>query len=62
MAPRCRLFFLTDLTVNTSRTTRSNLDFQAGVRNLAGIKYSDPIALYQQVDTLPHPDDRSSSR
>jgi outer membrane cobalamin receptor len=46
--------FLTDLTVNTARLT-SNLDFQAGVRNLAGTKYSDPIALYQSVDTLPVP-------
>jgi outer membrane receptor for ferrienterochelin and colicins len=46
--------FLTDLTVNTSRLT-SNLDFQAGVRNLGGTKYSDPVALYQQVDTLPVP-------
>ncbi|MBZ5591205.1 MAG: TonB-dependent receptor [Acidobacteriia bacterium] len=46
--------FLTDLTVNTSRLT-SNLDFQAGVRNLAGIKYADPIALYDAVETLPVP-------
>lgn len=46
--------FLTNLTVNTSRLT-SNLDFQAGVRNLAGVKYSDPIAMYQKVDTLPVP-------
>jgi iron complex outermembrane receptor protein len=46
--------FLTDLTVNTARLT-SNLDFQAGVRNLAGTKYSDPFALYQSVDTLPVP-------
>ena len=46
--------FLTDLTVNTARLT-SNLDFQAGVRNLAGNKYNDPIALYQSVDTLPVP-------
>jgi len=46
--------FLTDLTVNTSRVT-SNFDFQAGVRNLAGVKYSDPIALYNTVDTLPVP-------
>jgi len=46
--------FLTDLTVNTSRLT-SNFDLQAGVRNLAGVKYSDPIALYNTVDTLPVP-------
>jgi outer membrane receptor protein involved in Fe transport len=46
--------FLTDITVNTSRLT-SNLDIQAGVRNLAGTKYFDPIALYDQVDTLPVP-------
>ena len=46
--------FLTDLTVSAAHVT-SNFDFQAGVRNLARVRYSDPIALYQQVDTLPVP-------
>lgn len=46
--------FLTDLTVSTSRLT-SNFDFQAGVRNLAGVKYYHPVALDQKVDTLPVP-------
>jgi outer membrane receptor protein involved in Fe transport len=46
--------FLTDLTVNTAHVT-ANFDFQAGVRNLAGNKYADPMALYDAVDTLPVP-------
>ena len=46
--------FLTDITVGTTRIA-PNLNFQAGVRNVSGVKYSDPIALYEKVDTMPVP-------
>ena len=46
--------FLADITA-TSKRLPGNLEMQAGVRNLWGVKYSDPIALYVKYDTMPQP-------
>ena len=46
--------FLSDITA-TSKRLPGNLELQAGLRNLWGVKYSDPIALYVKYDTMPQP-------
>ncbi|PYT29972.1 MAG: hypothetical protein DMG57_09940 [Acidobacteria bacterium] len=46
--------FLSDITASTKRLP-GNLGLQVGVRNLWGVKYSHPIALYVKYDTMPQP-------
>ena len=46
--------WLSDVTVSSNRLP-SNLEFQAGVRNIANRKYFDPVALDARFDTLPVP-------
>jgi outer membrane receptor protein involved in Fe transport len=46
--------WLSDLTISSNRLP-SNLEFQAGVRNIADRKYFDPVALDERFDTLPVP-------
>jgi outer membrane receptor for ferrienterochelin and colicin len=42
---------LTDIVVSSRQLTR-NMGVAAGIRNLANVKYQDPIALNSRVDTL----------
>jgi len=46
--------FLCDITASSKRLPE-NLELQAGVRDLWGVKYSDPIALYAPYDTMQQP-------
>ena len=46
--------FLHDITISAKRLP-GNLELQAGVRDLWGARYSDPIALYDKYDTMPQP-------
>jgi len=46
--------FLHDITVSSKRLP-GNVEVQAGVRDLWGTKYSDPIALSELYDTMPQP-------
>ena len=46
--------FLHDMTISAKRLP-GNLELQAGVRDLWGARYSDPIALYDRYDTMPQP-------
>jgi len=46
--------FLHDITISAKRLP-GNLELQAGVRDLWGNRYSDPIALYALYDTMPQP-------
>jgi iron complex outermembrane receptor protein len=44
--------FLPDLVASSNRLTRG-FDLQFGLRNIFNHKYSDPVALYSAVDTMP---------
>ncbi len=46
--------FLHDITISAKRLP-GNMELQAGVRDLWGARYSDPIALYEKYDTMPQP-------
>jgi len=46
--------FLHDITVSSKRLP-GNMEVQAGVRDLWGTKYSDPIALSDVYNTMPQP-------
>ena len=43
---------LSDFTLSSQRLP-ANLEMQAGVRDLAGVKYGDPVALAAGYDTMP---------
>ncbi len=45
---------LSDFTLSSKRLP-ANMEVQAGVRDLAGVKYSDPVALAAGYDTMPQP-------
>jgi iron complex outermembrane receptor protein len=46
--------FLSDVTISAKRLP-GNLELQAGVRDLWGARYADPIALYNKYETMPQP-------
>jgi iron complex outermembrane receptor protein len=46
--------FLHDITISTKRLP-GNLELQAGVRDVWGAKYADPIALYDKYETMSQP-------
>jgi outer membrane receptor protein involved in Fe transport len=46
--------FLADFTLTTKHLL-PNLDLRIGLRNAFNRKYSDPIALYPVVDSMPQP-------
>ena len=54
LGPRCRRLCLSDFTLSSKRLP-ANLEMQAGVRDLAGVKYADPVALAAGYDTMPQP-------
>ena len=45
---------LSDFTLSSKRLP-ANMELQAGVRDLAGVKYADPVALAAGYDTMPQP-------
>ena len=45
---------LSDFTLSSQRLP-ANMELQAGVRDLAGVKYADPVALAAGYDTMPQP-------
>lgn len=46
--------YLADLTLTTKHLTK-DLDMRFGLRNAFNLKYSDPVALYPVVDSMPQP-------
>ncbi len=45
---------VSDFTISSQRLP-ANLEMQAGIRDLAGVKYADPVALAAGYDTMPQP-------